>query len=156
MSFKGSEVFTIDSKCRLKFPAKMQKSVPQEANNTFVVTRGLEKSIFIYPSNIWQQKYEVQFLELNQFEHDNRFALREMLEWSEDVSFDTQQRLTLPKELVEYAGIEGKVKLIGMLDHIELWNPEEYERYKMQFTNSYEEVVEKVMTQKTQNKETKI
>ena len=49
--------------------------------------------------------------------------------WSEEVKLDAQQRVTLPKNLLEFAGIDGKVAIIGMIDHIEFWNPEKFESY---------------------------
>ncbi|MPN52444.1 Transcriptional regulator MraZ [bioreactor metagenome] len=123
----------------------MRKSIPSEADNTFVVTRGLDKCIFAYPINEWDEKYKKSFESLNQFDPMNRQFLRRMLECSEDVVLDGQQRMTLPKELLEFAGIDGKVTLIGMLDHIEFWNPDTYEEYINNCEDSYESIAEKVM-----------
>jgi MraZ protein len=150
-SFKGRETFSIDSKGRLNIPAKMRKCIPTEAGNTFVVTRGLDKCISAYPQNEWMEKYEKKFDNLNQFDSNDRQFLRRMLEWSEDVELDNQQRIMLPKELLEYAEIEGKITLIGMLDHIEFWNPASYEEYVNNCKDSYEEIAEKVMTQQKNN-----
>ncbi|MDR0927601.1 MAG: division/cell wall cluster transcriptional repressor MraZ [Ignavibacteria bacterium] len=149
VSFKGSETFTLDQKGRVKFPAKMLKSVPTEANDTFVVTRGLDKCVFAYPMNVWDDKYTTMFEALNQFDSNHRKFLRWMLEWSEEMILDTQQRISIPKELLEYAGIVGKVRVIGMMDHIEFWSPEQYEQYRSASTETYEEIVEKVMTTPT-------
>ena len=65
--------------------------------------------------------------------------------WSEEVKLDAQQRVTLPKNLLEFAGIDGKVAIIGMIDHIEFWNPEKFESYLQSQNESYEAVAEKVM-----------
>ena len=58
---------------------------------------------------------------------------------------DGQQRVTLPKKHHEYAGIDGKVTIVGMIDHIEFWNPEEFDKYLGGHTESYEEVAAQVM-----------
>ena len=145
--FKGRETFSLDTKGRVNIPAKMRKSIPEEADNTFVVTRGMEKCIYAYPINEWNEQFKKKFEVLNLFDPTNRQMLRRMLEWCEDVVMDAQQRMTLPKELLELAGIDGKITVVGVFDHIEFWNPETYEKYINDCDESYETIVEKVLTQ---------
>lgn len=142
--FKGQETYSIDAKGRVNVPAKMRKSISPEAQETFTVTRGSDKCIVAYPLDEWK-KYENRFEELNQYDEENRFFLRKLLMWAEEVSLDGQQRVTLPKKLIEFAGIEKKVRIIGMVDHIEFWNPEEYDKYLDSHDESYEAVASKVM-----------
>jgi len=152
-SFIGKETFTLDNKGRVSVPAKMRKSIPAEAENTFRIMRGMDKCIFAYPINIWNEKYQPKLDNLNQFNSKNRVALRNLNEWSEDIVLDTQQRMTLPKELLELAGIDGKIIVLGVSDHIEFWCPENYERYKNDYENyinendaSYEAILEEVFS----------
>ena len=145
-SFKGSETFALDQKGRVNIPAKMKKSIPAGAEGVFVVTRGVDKCIAAYPKNIWENKYDPQLENLNQFNREHTKLLRMMLQYCEDVVLDSIQRIMLPKELIEFAGIEGSVTLIGMHDHIEFWNPDIYKKYLESFDESYEEIAEKVMT----------
>ena len=149
--FKGRETFSLDIKGRVNIPAKMRKSIPAEADNTFVVTRGMEKCIYAYPINEWNEQFKKKFEELNLFNPTNRQMLRRMLEWCEDVVMDAQQRMTLPKELLELAGIDGKITVVGVFDHIEFWNPETYEQYINNCDESYETIVEKVLTTPNNN-----
>lgn len=142
--FKGQDTFSIDAKGRVNIPAKMRRSLMPEANDTFTVTRGFDRCIVAYPSNEWK-KYEESFQKLNQYDDKIRFFLRVILPWSEDVSLDAQQRISIPKALLDFAGIEGKVKIVGMIDHIELWNPEEFEGYMNGRNIPYEEVAKEVM-----------
>ncbi len=142
--FKGQETFSLDSKGRVNIPAKMRKSVSPEAGDTFTVTRGQEKCIVAYPMDEWR-KYEEKFEKLNQYDEKNRYFLRMLLMWSEEVGLDAQQRVMLPKKLLEFAGIEGKVLIVGMVDHIEFWNPESFEKYLGSYSESYEAVASRVM-----------
>ncbi len=142
--FKGRENFSIDSKGRVNIPAKMRKSISPEANDTFVVTRGIDKCIVAYPLDEWK-KYEESFQKLNQYDDKNRFFLRVVLPLCEEVTLDTQQRILLPKHLLEYAEIEGRVLVIGMMDHIEFWNPDEYESYMSGYNIPYKDVAKEVM-----------
>ena len=140
--FKGRETFTLDNKGRVSIPAKMRKNIPADAENTFLVMRGLDKCIAAYPINVWNEKYQPKIDNLNQFDPKNRRLRRRMFEWSEDITLDTQQRMILPKELLELAEIDGKVIVLGVDDHIEFWNPDIYENYINDCDDSYETAVE--------------
>lgn len=142
--FKGQETYSIDAKGRVSVPAKMRRSISPEANNSFTITRGQDKCIVAYPMDEWR-KYEDKFQELNQYDAQNRYFLRMILSWSEETALDAQQRISLPKKLIDFAGIEGKVTIVGVGDHIELWNPDEYDKYLAGYDESYEEIAAKVM-----------
>ena len=144
-SFKGKETYSIDDKGRVNIPVKMRKCIPDSAENTFVVMRGLEKCIFAYPINIWEEKQEKKLEELNQYDERSRKIMRLMLQNCEEVELDKQQRINLPEELLNFANIDSKVTIIGMLDHIEFWDPETYDAYINDCSESYEIVAAKVM-----------
>jgi MraZ protein len=150
--FKGQETYSIDEKGRVNVPTKMRKSIQPEAGDTFILTRGVDKCIVAYPMNEWKV-YEEKFAKLNQYSEKDRFFLRMILSWSEEVEMDAQQRVSVPKRLREFAGIESKVTIVGMIDHIELWQPEEFEKYLSGQAESYEDVAAKVMTKETTTKE---
>jgi len=145
-SFKGKETFTLDPKGRVNIPAKMRKSIPQEAENTFHIMRGMEKCIFAYPINIWNEKYQPMLDKLNPFDPANRQLKRIMYENSEEGTLDAQQRISLPKVLLELAQINEKVTVIGVDDHIEFWNPENYEEYKKKCEDEFEELAAKAFS----------
>jgi MraZ protein len=142
--FKGQEIYSIDSKGRVNVPAKMRKAISEDANGIFILTKGTDKCIQAYPWDEWR-KYEENFKSLNQYDPKQRYFLRSLLMWSEEVTLDSQQRLSVPKKLSEYAGIAGKVCMVGMVDHIELWDPDTFDKYMNGFDESYEEVAQKVM-----------
>lgn len=143
--FKGQETYSLDNKGRVNIPAKMRKSLAPDANDTFVITRGTEDCIVAYPLDEWK-KYEDKLQNLNQFDEKNRFFLRTILMWSEEVSLDSQQRISIPKKLIDFAKIENKTTIVGMVDRIEFWNPEKFEEYLNSSKESYETVASIVMS----------
>lgn len=143
--FKGQETYSIDNKGRVNVPAKMRKAISAEANDTFVLTRGTDTCIVAYPLDEWR-KYEDKFEKLNQYDRRNRTFLRMLLMWSEEVTLDQQQRVTIPRSLLEFAQIENKVTIVGMVDHIELWRPETFDEYMNAVEESYEDIASHVMT----------
>ncbi len=52
----------------------------------------------------------------------------------------------IPKELLQFAGIENAALIIGVLEHIEVWNPQLYQEYKRTQGESYEDVAQRVFT----------
>jgi MraZ protein len=146
-AFKGSYEYSVDNKGRINIPAKLKKYVSPEANDTFVVTRGFEKCLFIYPQDEWN-KYEESIRALSQTNPQHRFFMRVLLEKATESQLDGQSRITIPKDLLQYAAIESEVLILGVLEHIEVWNPKEYEQYLAAQENSYEAVAQTVL-QKT-------
>ncbi|HUN66029.1 MAG TPA: division/cell wall cluster transcriptional repressor MraZ [Bacteroidota bacterium] len=143
-SFKGSYTYAVDEKGRVSLPAKMRKYVSPEANETFVLTRGFEKCLFVYPIDEWN-KLEETLRNLSNYDADHRLFIRSMLELASESVLDGQSRLSLPQELREYAGITGEVRIIGTLDKIELWNPQIYEEYRSSHAETYESIAARVM-----------
>ena len=145
-SFKGSYNYSVDSKGRINLPAKLRKHVSTEAGDTFVVTRGFEQCLFVYPVDEWN-KVEQKLRSLSSYDTQHRRFMRELLELAHETQLDAQARLSIPQELREYADIQSEVRIIGTLDKIEVWNPKVYEQYKQNNPETYESVAEKVMRQ---------
>ena len=142
--FKGHQEFKVDAKGRVSIPAKMRKSVAKEANDTFAVTRGLDGCIEAYPLDEWKKKEE-QYEKLNQYDPKIRFYLRTVSMWTEEVALDSQQRIMLPKSLLDFAKINKDVLVLGNGDHIEFWDPEEHKQYLAKQTESIEAIAETLM-----------
>lgn len=143
-SFKGSYMYSVDEKGRISLPAKLRKYVSPEANETFVVTRGFEQCLFVYPLDEWN-KLESNLRNLSSNDPENRRFIRATLEFAQESQLDTQQRISIPPELRDYADIQNEVRIIGTLDKIELWNPKTYEDYKSSQPDSYEKIASKIM-----------
>ena len=143
-SFKGSYTHSVDGKGRLNLPAKLRKYVSPDNNDTYIVTRGFEQCLFVYPLDEWA-KVEARLRELSNYNPEHRMFLRNLLEMANEVQLNSQARLMVPSDLREYAKIRGEVRIIGTLDKIELWNPAEYEKYRSGQTETYEEIAQKVM-----------
>ena len=78
-SFKGSHDYSVDSKGRINIPARLRKYVSPEANDTFIVTRGYEKCLFVYPLDEWN-KLEQSIRDLSPTNPQHRFFMRTLLE----------------------------------------------------------------------------
>jgi len=145
--FRGQFTYSMDSKGRIAIPAKLRKHISADANETFVMTRGLSNCIDLYPLDEWQ-KIEESLLNLNSFQPDDARFIRMFVQFAAEDVMDGQSRIMIPSTLITYAKIEKEVLILGALKKIEVWNPKVYEEYLLQSPQTYEEIAAKVMASK--------
>ena len=143
--FKGQAEYSVDSKGRVAIPAKMRSALNPEAKNTFTMTRGFERCVFLYPQDRWTEM-EDEFATLSPFNREARAFVRNIVRWAEEVVLDKQGRIGLSKPLMEFAELSERALIIGALDHIEIWDPDVFDGYLNEQTEDYETLAERVMT----------
>lgn len=143
--FIGSFKYSVDAKGRVSIPAKLRKYVNPEANDSFVLTRGTEKCIDLHPMDQWKVMVADKLTKLNSFDPNEARFVRMLLQEAAEDNLDSQSRLLIPKSLIEYAGIEKEVFILGAMTKIEIWNPETYEQYLNASPYSYEDIAKEVM-----------
>ncbi len=141
-TFKGSDTYSVDQKGRISIPAKMRRQNPEARD--FVISRGIEQCLYVYPMEAWQ-RLETSIGTLQQADDQERFFLRMLMQWSEQVAMDQQSRLLISGALLDFASIKSEVYIIGVLDHIELWNPIQFDKYMLSMKKSYETVAMEVL-----------
>ena len=144
--FRGQFTYSVDAKGRISIPAKLRKHVSQEANDTFVMTRGTGKCIDIYPLDQWLV-FEKKLEELNPFDPQKAKFIRMILQHAAEDTLDSQSRILIPQSLLEYAQIEKEVVILGALKKIEVWTPKEFEEYLRATPETYEQIAAQVMAQ---------
>jgi len=143
--FRGQFTYSIDVKGRISIPAKLRRHVSPEANDSFMMTRGTQTCIDIYPLDQWLV-FEEKLNNLNQFKPDDIRFIRTILQYASEDKLDSQSRILIPQPLIEYAQIEKEVLILGALKKIEVWNPKNFDEYIKQSEESYEQIAAKVMS----------
>ena len=144
--FKGKYEHSVDDKGRVSLPSKLRKALSPEANDSFVVTRGYENSLVLYPLDEWNRYEQQMKTGLNAHREEDRLFMRTIMMWAQDVALDRQARIMLPQELMDIAGISTQVVSIGALEKIEIWSPEHFHAYNARYADTtYEEVAARVM-----------
>ena len=146
--FIGSFKYSVDSKGRVSIPAKLRKNLTPEANDTFILTRGTAQCIDVYPMDNWKELAANKLNQLNSFDPKEAMFIRMFLQEAAEDKLDAQSRLLIPKTLIEYAGIEKEIFILGAVKKIEFWNPEKYEAYLKENVQSYEQIANEVMKMK--------
>ena len=137
MSFTGEFYNIVDQKNRLSIPAKYRKSLDLSNDRTFVLTRGFDTCLFLYPLDEWKQ-VENQLSSLSSIRGKHRNFIRSIVRYANYVQYDSQGRIQIPDSLLEYANIDKNVMVIGVIKKIELWDQstlEKYENTKDNFTD---------------------
>lgn len=142
--FQGSEEYVIDNKGRVTIPPFMRRALSPEARETFTLTRGVRKFIAAYPIDQWE-KIQNKLRELNPFNPENDKIITFLTMFCKEVSLDTQNRILIPKDLLTYARIDSKALIVGKIDHIEIWNPEEFSKIYTFEEEDYAATFEKVL-----------
>jgi transcriptional regulator MraZ len=142
--FRGQFSYSIDSKGRISIPAKLRKQISPEANDTFVMTQGTAACIDIYPLDQWLL-FEEKLQKLNPFIPEEAKFIRMILQHASEDNLDSQSRILVPQNLIEYAKIDKEVLILGALKKIEVWNPKIYKEYIEQSSETYEQIAAKVM-----------
>ena len=123
ISFTGEFRNTIDQKNRLSIPAKYRKALSPVNDGTFVLTRGFDQCLILYPLDEWK-KVEGQLGSLSSIKVRHRNFVRSIVRCAIHVKYDSQGRIAIPENLLEYAKIDNNVAVIGMIKKIEIWSPE--------------------------------
>ncbi|MBS1516918.1 MAG: division/cell wall cluster transcriptional repressor MraZ [Bacteroidetes bacterium] len=141
--FQGHSICSLDAKSRLILPAKFRKYIKPEAGNKLVLTKGMDECIVAYPQDEWE-KLKSSMLRFNQFNAEDRYFLRIFLEFANECELDSQNRILIPQQLIEISGLKKEVIVLGVLDKIEIWDPERKSRYDKSMPSTYEEIAQKV------------
>ena len=135
--FMGEYQHNLDTKGRIIIPAKFR----DELGDTMVVTRWLDGCLAIYTMEQWQSLYEkLQILPSTKREA-RRFTHMIMAKASE-CTLDTQGRIRLPQPLIQEASLEKACVVIGVSDHVEIWDQEKWNEYYEVASESFEDIAE--------------
>ena len=128
--FVGEYRYAVDPKGRINLPAPFRKILaPGGKDTSFIVTRGFELCLVVYPMEIWEA-LELENAKLEWTDDDVRYYLRLLNSKASEQSFDKQGRIVLSKERRHWARIGKEVVIVGGgLTHLEIFSPEVYQTY---------------------------
>ncbi|MBL7746633.1 MAG: division/cell wall cluster transcriptional repressor MraZ [Chitinophagaceae bacterium] len=126
--FLGEFEATLDAKGRFLLPAGFKKQLPEEETGRFVINRGFEKCLALYPMRTWEPLF-AKITGLNEFDPKQREFRRAFLNGATFVEPDTAGRILLPPSLKLYAGLEKDIVLMATGDKIEIWDSNKYKQF---------------------------
>ena len=123
ISFTGEYHNSLDNKNRLNIPSKFRKVLDPINDRTFVLTRGFDQCLVLYPLEDWSQ-VENQLRKLSSIRDTHRNFVRSVTRYATAVQYDGQGRIQIPENLIKYCSMKKEATIIGMINKIEIWNPD--------------------------------
>ncbi|MDA0208376.1 MAG: division/cell wall cluster transcriptional repressor MraZ [bacterium] len=137
--FIGEYHHNLDAKGRLAIPSKFRHRLAEGA----VVTRGLDKALFLLPLEEWGKLSE-KLASLPLGAANSRAFARLMLAGAMDVSLDKQGRCIIPDYLRDYANLQKEVVVVGVHSRLELWDHDAWNTYRAKTEADAESIAEQL------------
>lgn len=141
--FLGEYEVAIDAKGRFLLPAGFRKQLPEGAAERFVINRGFENCLTLYPMDTWNALAE-KINKLNDFNPKVREFKRLFLNGATVVEADSAGRLLLSKPLQEYANIKKDMIFSAQGNKVELWDKDTYYEYIRQRASDFSNLAAEV------------
>lgn len=121
--FLGEYHHTVDDKGRLTIPSKIR----DELDGGFIVTRGLDGCLVVYPKDVWNDIVK-KYQELPNV-RDARNFMRFFLSGAINGDFDKQGRINISMPLIKYADLKKDCVIIGVGDRLEIWDKDKWDLF---------------------------
>ena len=121
--FMGEYHHNIDTKGRIVIPNKVR----DDLGENFIVTRGLDGCLFVYPKREWDNVI-AKYKEIPDTKNKRQF-MRIFLSGATVCEYDKQGRINIPKPLVEYAKLTKDCIIIGVDEKLEIWSKDCWDKF---------------------------
>jgi MraZ protein len=135
----GEHDHSLDDKNRLTLPSKLRSAF----SDGIVLSRGLDGCLSVYPSGEWA-RMTARYAELDELSEDARRVQRHFFGGATQGELDKQGRVVLPQHLIEHAGLERELTVLGMNNHLEIWNRATWRRLQQEPEGRVEDAAERL------------
>lgn len=118
---------TMDAKGRLALPAALKRACAQADVSGLVVTFH-KGALWAWTPETFEREVEAPLMSRDPFADDVIDMVHALISPAQDVSIDGNGRILIPPTLRELAGLERDVVVHSVLDRVEIWDRETWER----------------------------
>jgi MraZ protein len=136
--FYGTHEHTIDEKNRLTLPAKFRDGLAEGV----VLVRGIDRTVDVYPRAAWESSIE-RIAALDPLTPEARQMRRFVFGGATVTEVDKQGRVLVPPDLARHAGLGKEVAVVGVHDHVEIWDRPEWASHVSAIEGSVGDVAER-------------
>lgn len=140
----------VDEKGRFLVPSGLRKQLPEEQRDEFVINRGFDNCLVMYPLTVWEKELR-RIQSRNQYVKKNRAFTRMFLNGATPVSLDGNGRALIPRRLAEQLGLGKDLVLLAQIDKVEIWDQAAYNSWMEDPDFDFDELAEDVMSGDTQS-----
>ena len=124
-AYTGQYEVKVDAKGRLRLPSDLLRQVDENTREKYVLNKGLDKCLRLYPIAQWTAITE-ELNKLSYFQSKEREFLRFFYQAATQIELDSNDRILIPKRLMEATNMKDEVVLLAFHDVIEIWSSEVY------------------------------
>lgn len=135
----GEYELTLDEKNRISIPSEVRRSLdPEQEGEAFFIVLGPNHKLWLYPEHVFNrltaQRSSTLLPRKTDVVRDQRaFSMTQKAAW------DAQGRMQLQQLVLRRARLGKEVTLIGVRDHLELWDRAQWTQYSEQLLAQSEE-----------------
>jgi MraZ protein len=118
---RGNHPARVDDKGRLKVPNGFRALVEQQYGPELFVTSVTGEYVRLYPMAVWLE-IERRLAEVPSANPSKQRFLDRVNFFGQSVTLDKQGRVVLPQLLRESAAMTGEVSVLGLQNHLAVWN----------------------------------
>lgn len=134
----------LDGKGRLAMPAGLLRQLDAADRACFVVNRGFEQHLVLYPQREWAT-ISAEIDQLNLYVKKNRDFVRYFYRGATELKLDASHRLLLPRRLLDYAAISDEVVLFAYGNRMEIWARHLYDSLLSDEPEDFADLAEEIM-----------
>lgn len=117
MAFRGHFDYSLDAKNRLNVPPRFRAALAEGV----VLAQGLEPCVELWAPAPFERYATESLSRFTPLSKEHRWLSRYFAGNSFDADLDSAGRVNLPPALLEHAGIEKEVEVVGNNDRVEVW-----------------------------------
>jgi MraZ protein len=130
MTLRGNHPARIDEKGRIKIPNGFRLLIQSQYGEELFVTSVTGEYVRLYPMAVWVE-IERKLAQVPSTNPSRQRFLDRVNYFGQAVAMDKQGRVVLPQMLRESAAMAGEVSVLGLQNHLEVWNQKRLqERFK--------------------------
>jgi MraZ protein len=141
----GTYECKVDAKGRFMFPSAFKTQLSEVSDKGFVIKRSIFRTCLeLYPFPEWMEESE-RINKLNRFRKKNVDFIRKFMAGVKNVELDGTGRILIPKDLIRYASISKEIVLASVVNKIEIWDKDQYEKAVDYDPDEFADLAEDVM-----------
>ena len=146
MLLTGTFSRAIDEKLRIAIPKRVREALLRGDGHGLYVAPGTDGSLAWYTEEVFAT-LAARLAAASPAEQDVRAFSRLFYSQAQRVEFDTQGRIRIPAELAELTHLKRDAVLLGVMDHLEIWDRSRWEQYLAERRSRYDEIAEAAFRQ---------
>jgi MraZ protein len=144
-TFIGDYPCRVDVKGRIILPMAFKKQMPATAQDHFVVRKDIfENCLVLYAIDDWNRQLEKIRKKINPYNREHNMFLRNFFKGTAELVLDSNNRMLIPKRLLDLIGAGKDVVLAGQDGRIEIWSAAVYDTIGMP-ADDFADLAEKLM-----------